>query len=222
MHRTKILLGALAGAAAGAVLTIVRIQPTALDTDLLRHQKGFLVAAVACWAIFGVYWDYAGKNAKSAKSSESRSSRSVHVILANVALVLEIAPIRGLGRALPISPLIMAAGLLIEVLGLALAIWARRHLGGNWSGAITIKQEHELIRSGPYRMLRHPIYTGILAMYTGVAILMGEWLAFIGLAMAAFAYWRKIRLEETTLGRAFGERYAAYRRSTWALVPGLF
>jgi protein-S-isoprenylcysteine O-methyltransferase Ste14 len=221
MHRTKILLGALAGAAAGAMITLVRIQPAALDTELKGH-KGFLLAAVACWAIFGVYWDYAGKSAKTAEKSESRSSRSVHVILANVALVLEIAPIRGLGRVLPISPLIMSAGLLVEVLGLALAIWARRHLGGNWSGAIAIKREHELIRSGPYRMLRHPIYTGILAMYTGVAIVMGEWLSVIGLAMAAFAYWRKIRMEEATLDQAFGEKYAAYRRSTWALVPGLF
>jgi protein-S-isoprenylcysteine O-methyltransferase Ste14 len=221
MHRTKILLGALAGAAAGAVITLVRIQPAALDTELKGH-KGFLLATVACWAIFGLYWDYAGKNAKTAKNSESRSSRSVHVILANVALVLEIVPIRGLGRVLPVTWSIMTAGLTLEVLGLTFAIWARSHLGRNWSGAISIKQEHELIRSGPYRMLRHPIYTGILAMYTGVAIVMGEWLSVIGLAMATFAYWRKIRLEEATLDQAFGEKYAAYRRSTWALVPGLF
>jgi protein-S-isoprenylcysteine O-methyltransferase Ste14 len=99
---------------------------------------------------------------------------------------------------------------------------ARRHLGRNWSGEITIKVKHELIRSGPFQLLRHPIYTGISAMYAGLALVSGEWLAIAGLAMAAFAYWRKIRLEEAVLVEAFGTDYDAYRRTTWALVPGLF
>ena len=116
----------------------------------------------------------------------------------------------------------MAAGLAVEATGLFLAIWARRHLGRNWSGEITIKVEHQLIRSGPYRLLRHPIYTGLLAMYAAPALVTGEWLAVIGLAVAGFAYWRKIWLEETTLYGAFGADYDAYRRTTWALVPGLF
>ena len=79
-----------------------------------------------------------------------------------------------------------------------------------------------MIRSGPYRMLRHPIYTGLLTMYLGTVFVTGEWLALIGLAMALFAYWRKIRLEEANLNVAFGADYDAYCRDTWALVPGLF
>jgi len=105
---------------------------------------------------------------------------------------------------------------------LFLAIWARRALGRNWSGEISIKVEHQLVRSGPYKLLRHPIYTGLLAMYAGAALVTGTWLAILGLAMAAFAYWRKIRLEEENLNVAFGAEYDAYRRETWALVPGLF
>ena len=139
-----------------------------------------------------------------------------------MALLLEFIPIRGLGRFLPLSSPIMAAGLTVEAMGLFLAIWARRHLGRNWSGEITIKVDHELIRSGPYRRLRHPIYTGLMAMYAGTAVVTGGWLAIVGLAMAAFAYWRKIRLEEANLDVAFGADYDAYRRETWALVPGLF
>lgn len=110
----------------------------------------------------------------------------------------------------------------MEAVGLVLAIWARRRLGRNWSGEITIKVEHQLIRSGPYKLLRHPIYTGLLAMYAGTALVSGEWLAIIGFAIAAFAYWRKIRLEEANLKVAFGADYDAYSRETWALVPGLF
>ena len=116
----------------------------------------------------------------------------------------------------------MAAGLAVEAIGLFLTIWARRHLGRNWSGEITIKVDHQLIRSGPYKLLRHPIYTGLLTMYAGIAIVTGEWLAIIGFAMVAFAYWRKIRLEEANLKIAFGAEYDAYRRATWALLPGLF
>jgi len=79
-----------------------------------------------------------------------------------------------------------------------------------------------LIRSGPYKRLRHPIYTGLLAMYVGAAVVTGTWLAVVGVAMAGFAYWRKIRLEEANLNVAFGAEYEAYRRETCALVPRVF
>jgi protein-S-isoprenylcysteine O-methyltransferase Ste14 len=92
-------------------------------------------------------------------------------------------------------------------LALLFAIRIRKHLGRNWSREITIKVEHELIRSGPYKRLRHPIYTGLLAMYAGTAIVSGEWLAVVGFALALFAYWRKIRLEEANLNVAFGPEF---------------
>ena len=79
----------------------------------------------------------------------------------------------------------------------------------------------ELIRSGPYRFVRHPIYTAWLGMFAGTAIVSGQMHALLGFAMAAFAYWRKIRLEEANLRNAFGPEYDAYRRETWALVPWL-
>ena len=228
MQRKKIIrVLALCGALTVALTTrlgdhlraFVRAFP--FDSALLAH-RGFIVTASIGWVVFGVYWDVAAKTAAPAKSSESRASRGLHVLLANVALLLELAPIRGLGRFSLVSYSIMAAGLAVEAMGLFLAVWARRHLGSNWSGEITIKVGHQLIRSGPYRLLRHPIYTGLLAMYAGTALVTGEWLAIIGLAMAGFAYWRKIRLEEANLNAAFGSDYDAYRQKTWALVPGLF
>ena len=222
------LQAGLVGAVAGAAITrfagfrrLAEISFLAPDRELLAH-RGWLLAAIAGWAVFGVYWDAAAKNAAKARSSESRSSRAVHVVLANVALLLEIAPVHGFGRFLPASPLLMAAGIAVEACGLALAIWARRHLGSKWSGEISIKVAHQLIRSGPYRRLRHPIYTGLLAMYAGLVLVTGEWLAGLGLSMAGLAYWRKISLEEANLDIAFGPEYEAYRRTTWRLVPGVF
>ncbi|MGA2136316.1 MAG: isoprenylcysteine carboxylmethyltransferase family protein [Bryobacteraceae bacterium] len=177
------------------------------------------VAAALGWVAFSFYWDSAAKKAAPDRSAESTASRGVHVFLANASLILILAPIRGLGRLLPANPSVMTAGVAVVAIGLFLAIWARRCLGQNWSGRITIKVDHQLIRFGPYKLLRHPIYTGILAMYAGGALVMGEWLALIGLAMAVFAYGRKIRLEEANLKVAFGADYDQYRRETWALLP---
>jgi protein-S-isoprenylcysteine O-methyltransferase Ste14 len=183
-------------------------------TDRALPEQWQFWAAVIGWVVFSLYWEVAAKGAGAAKSSESQGSRGVHVALTNVALLLELAPVRGLGRLVPMSFAIMTAGVVVEAMGLFLAIWARRHLGRNWSGEITIKVEHELVRSGPYRRLRHPIYTGLLAMYAGAAMVNGGWLAAVGLGVAVFAYWRKIRLEEENLQVAFGGDYEEYRRET--------
>jgi protein-S-isoprenylcysteine O-methyltransferase Ste14 len=123
---------------------------------------------------------------------------------------------------LPVSSIVIAAGLIIEATGLLLAVWTRRHLGRNWSGEISIKRDHQLVRSGPYHVVRHPIYTALLAMYLGSAVVSGELHALFGLALAAIAYGRKVRLEEAVLAQFFGEEYRDYRRVTWALLPGLF
>ena len=227
MTRKKIILqsaaaGAVVGALAVTVGGRVRTAIPALSLDRSLSHSWTFFAAMGGWVAFSLYWEKAARTAAPEKKSESDHSRAVHVALTNAALLLVAAPIRLLGRCWPESLAIAVAGLAIEAAGVWLAIWARRCLGRNWSGRITIKVEHELIRSGPYRVLRHPIYTGLLAMYLGTALVNGGWLAMAGLAMAVFAYWRKIRLEEANLDIAFGAAYEDYRRKTWALAPGLF
>jgi protein-S-isoprenylcysteine O-methyltransferase Ste14 len=182
-----------------------------------------LWASVAAWALYSIYWEAAAKNAAPIASSESRGSRRLHVFLVNAALLLIFAPVPGLRqRYLPTSPLVIAGGLAIQAAGLILAVWARQHLGRNWSGEIAIKVDHKLVRSGPYRVVRHPIYTALLGMYAGSAVVFGELHALLGLAMAVFAYGRKVRLEEANLMESFGADYRDYRGATWALLPGLF
>jgi protein-S-isoprenylcysteine O-methyltransferase Ste14 len=224
-RKNIILLSAACGAVVGVFATrgsihlSAKLPAFALDRTLGADPR-FILAAIG-WVMFSVYWEIAAKDAAAVKSSESPVSRGLHVFLTNAALLLAIVPIRGLGRFLPASSPIMTFGLIVEATGLFLAIWARRHLGRNWSGEITIKVEHQLIRSGPYRLLRHPIYTGLLTMYAGTALVTGEWLALVGLGVAIFAYWRKIRLEEAILDAAFGADYDTYRKQTWVLIPGL-
>jgi protein-S-isoprenylcysteine O-methyltransferase Ste14 len=216
----------LIGAAIGVLVTQFVLHGNAKLAASLFDNAGIArwpwVCAALGWIAFSLYWEVAAKDAAEAKSAESRLSRGVHVFLANAALILELVPLRGLSRFVPASSAIMAAGLAVEAMGLFLAILARRHLGRNWSGEISIKVDHRLIRSGPYKMLRHPIYTGLLTMYAGTALVTGTWLALAGVATAMLAYARKIWLEEVNLRVAFGAEFEAYRRKTWALVPGLF
>ena len=225
------LLAGLVGGAIGAVAVrrsglkarlIAHLPWLSGDDSVLKDHFPVFAVGVACWVLFSLYWEAAAKSAAAAEKTESRSSRGVHVALISLAQLLILIPIRGLGRYYSASSSIMLAGLAVEAMGILLAVWARRHLGRNWSGAIAIKVKHQLIRSGPYRLLRHPIYTGVLTMYIGTAILTGERLALAGLVLAGVAYWRKIRLEEAALQSAFGREYEDYRRATWALLPGLF
>lgn len=217
-------IAALAGALIGALFARPILKPW-LDahTSGLALKEWALLASIVPWIIFSLYWEIQSKNSAPAVSSETKASRSVHVVLTNLALLLILFPITPLSRRfLPDGMIVMLSGFALEFAGVALAIWARRVLGRNWSGEITIKENHELIRSGPYAKVRHPIYSGLLLMYAGTAIVSGQVHALIGLLLAIIAYLRKTRMEEANMVNAFGPRYGEYREETWAIVPGLY
>ncbi len=113
-------------------------------------------------------------------------------------------------------------GLAVTWAGVLFAIWARQTLAGNWSAQPTLKQDHELIISGPYKIVRHPIYTGILIAVLGTAIMTGQVKGFVALALTFFAFWHKSRFEEELMYREFGEQYKAYAERVKGLVPGIF
>lgn len=219
---------ALGGVLVGALIVRLVFKPRMEWMD--AHISGFspaydwpAVASFLPWALFSIYWEIESKNSAPVVSSESKFSRGIHVVLANAALLAILIPIHGLTqRFLPDLWIVKLIGLAIDFAGLALAIWARRVLGRNWSGEITIKAGHELVRSGPYGTVRHPIYTALLAMYAGTAIVSGQMHALVGLVLAVIAYLRKTRLEEANLDEAFGPEYDAYRNETWAIVPKVY
>lgn len=110
-------------------------------------------------------------------------------------------------------------GLSLTAGGLLFAVWARIALGGNWSGTVTIKSGHNLIRRGPYRWIRHPIYTGLLASLVGTVTLQGEVRSFLGFAIILFALYRKARREERFLSEEFGEEFAEHTKHTGMFLP---
>ena len=179
----------------------------------------------ALWVAWLLYWWVSSRNVKATRRRESVASGAAHIIPLAVAIWMIAAPklpgdFLG-GRIFPPAPLALIVGVAAVAAGLAFTVWARICLGRNWSGTVTLKQDHELVRTGPYRFVRHPIYTGLLVAIAGSAVVRGEWRAALAFVIAFAALWRKLRLEERWLEETFGEAYARYRAEVAALIPFL-
>jgi protein-S-isoprenylcysteine O-methyltransferase Ste14 len=175
------------------------------------------------WLIWALYWVLAALRTKRTRRREPFLARLTHVLplLVGGLLVggqeLPWGPLAA--RLWPPSPVAYGVGLALLLAGLALAVWARVYLGGNWSGSVTVKEAHELIRSGPYALVRHPIYTGLIAAVLGTALASGTVHAALGLAIIAASLMRKLRAEEGFMRETFPGEYARYSAEVPALVP---
>jgi protein-S-isoprenylcysteine O-methyltransferase Ste14 len=215
-----LIWAAVLGAAFGYRMTVHHAPP--IDVKAAFGSSAMLLA-VAILCVFSIYWSAAAKNSKPAESSESKASRTFHLVVLNAGVVILVFSIPGLKqRFLPAGSLIASIGIAVELAGFALAVWARRTLGSNWSGEVRIAAGHQLVRTGPYKSIRHPIYTAVLAMYLGILIVSGQAHAIVGLAIIVLAYLRKIHMEETILAAQFGEEFTTWRRASWALLPPIY
>ncbi len=178
------------------------------------------VVVYACWAVFVVTWAIAALFVK--RTVERRRGWWRLPMIAMGALIY------GAAR----SPLLLGTRRLwtptlprewlaaaVVLLGLWVTLWARLALGRNWSGSVTFKQDHELIERGPYRYVRHPIYTGILSMALGTAMLNARASAFVMCAILLVGLWLKLRAEEQLLTSHFPDAYPQYRQRVRALIP---
>jgi protein-S-isoprenylcysteine O-methyltransferase Ste14 len=177
----------------------------------------------ALWIAWTIYWVVAARSAKQDRRQESLASRAGHIVPLGISAYLLWSPELPGGflgdRFLPAGPVTFYAGVAVLAFGLGFSIWARRVLGRNWSGIVTVKQDHELVRSGPYRWVRHPIYTGLLIAFVGTAISRGEWRGVLAVLIVFAALWRKLKLEERWMIETFGDAYLRYRDEVRALIP---
>ena len=182
-------------------------------------------AFTALWIIFLAYWLISALRLKAVKTQESTGSRFVYQAPLWAAWILLFTRSSFWGilghRFLPQSPFVAITGLILTALGIAFAFWARYTLGQNWSSKVTIKVEHELIRSGPYAYVRHPIYTGILLALVGTALAIAEWRALIAVALVWIAFYTKARVEEKMLAQEFGAAFEEHRQRTGFFLPRL-
>ena len=123
------------------------------------------------------------------------------------------------GHLTPATYEMLLAATAVCIAGLLITLWARFTLAGNWSSTVTFKQGHELIRRGPYRFTRHPIYTGILVMAVGVAMESGRACAWCGVGLWVLGLWIKLKQEEALMLQHFPDQYPAYQKEVKALVP---
>ncbi len=180
----------------------------------------------ALWLAWAGCWLVAAVRVKPIRWREPTRSRALHVVpvLACALLLVEphLWPQIMTGRIRPPGRLAPSLGTLLVAIGLGFSIWARWHLGRNWSGIVTLKQDHELIRSGPYALARHPIFSGLLLAFVGSAVARGEWRGVLAVVIVFVALWRKLKLEEHWMVETFGERYLRYRDEVRGLIPFVF
>jgi protein-S-isoprenylcysteine O-methyltransferase Ste14 len=177
-----------------------------------------LVFAVG-WAVFWLYWLVAAFSTKRGRVPWSSELRIRLVIVVVVIISIRLGAFRGHG--LDTDPWRAAIGLGLLALGLGFAIWARVHIGRNWGTPMARKDEPELVTSGPYHLVRHPIYSGILVAGVGTAVALSwVWLTVVALAGVYFIY--SATVEERYMTEQFPDNYPLYKRSTKMLVPFLF
>jgi protein-S-isoprenylcysteine O-methyltransferase Ste14 len=186
-------------------------------------MQDFLQASMYLWATLGFFWLARALAAKRTARRQSASSRIVQSlpVVAGFSLLFARAhwPWWLTQRFVPESPAVSWMGLALTAAGIAFAIWARIWIGRNWSGTVTIKEEHELVQSGPYALVRHPIYSGFLLAFLGTGVIEGQVRALVGFLLVLFGWGLKLRLEESFMAEQFGNAYSDYKKRVKALVP---
>jgi protein-S-isoprenylcysteine O-methyltransferase Ste14 len=181
---------------------------------------------IGCWVIFLGFWAVGAVVTKDTAEREGAASRLGYTLPMMAGAVLLFRGFGdkgypwGAGRHLvPALAALAWTGAVLTILGLMLALWARVTLGRNWSAAVVVRKDHELIMRGPYALSRHPIYTAILAMFIGTVMAVGTIEAMAGFLLIAAGLWLKLGQEERLMMRQFPDEYPAYRRRVKRLVP---
>jgi protein-S-isoprenylcysteine O-methyltransferase Ste14 len=187
---------------------------------MMRSQ--YTILAYWSWLLLGLVWLPGYFMSKNTSNVPRRALQIPATLLLIAGFTLLLNP----GFQVPDMPvtpnnaLFGIVGVMLDLPGVALAVWARLALGRNWSGiVVTMKQGHELVQTGPYAVVRHPIYTGLLLAVIGTAATEGTFAAYVGVAAIFIAFLIRVAIEEQLMSEQFGEAYQAYRGRTWKLVP---
>ena len=181
----------------------------------------------SAWAALCIYWLWSARDLKATRRAEPLIKRLLVYWTPLAAAFFLLGPGEWFGESLlrrqfvPHSRPVFLAAFGLAWAGVLYACWARRTLGRNWSSVVKLQHDHELVATGPYRRVRHPIYTGLLCALLGTALKVGDWRGLLAVAIVLASFWHKLRQEERWLGEHFGAAYAAYRKTTAVLIPGL-
>jgi protein-S-isoprenylcysteine O-methyltransferase Ste14 len=175
------------------------------------------------WIIFVLYWIAGAIKTRATREKESAASRIAILAIEGTGYVLIFSGSAGIGflgtRFMSRTQASAGLGVVLTWSGIGLAIWARYHLAEYWSARITIKEDHQLIRTGPYAHLRHPIYSGLVLATMGSALVIDEWRCVLGVCLVLTGYWFKARKEEAMLSQQFGDAFREHQKHTGFLIP---
>jgi protein-S-isoprenylcysteine O-methyltransferase Ste14 len=195
--------------------------------DGILNQSNSTLFVVVVWGIFWAYWFISALRTFSSTKRKRSSfpSRTLYFvpIIIILLIILRLPVIRSavLSRFLPDNIALKIIGIILLIIGLGFAVWARVHLGRNWSANPVIKEDHKLIRTGPYNIVRHPIYSGIWLGVIGTAIVLEIIAGLLFMLLILVGFWLKIRGEEEILSEEFGQEYSQYKKEVKALIPYL-
>lgn len=193
-------------------VAVARGSPRGLGSAMRAAELVF----AAGWAAFCAYWIVAAFSMKRGRVPWARELRIRAVLAVVVVVVIRLGAFRG--RGIQTDPWRLGIGLAVFAAGLSFALWARLQLGRNWGTPMTQKVDPDLVTSGPYHWVRHPIYSGILVAGAGTAVALSwPWLVAVALAAVYFLY--SASVEERYLTEQFPDAYPAYKRSTKMLLP---
>jgi len=176
-----------------------------------------------CWLVFVAVWVIAAGSTKRTVYRETQAQRLHYWVLLVIAWLLLFngreLPYPLSLRIIPHATAIACAAAVLCVAGLAFALWARLTLGRNWSGVVTLKEGHELMKRGPYRFVRHPIYSGMLTMFFATALAQRHIAGFAGVLLMFASFWIKLGREEKLMLQQFPEQYRAYQQRAKRIIP---
>jgi protein-S-isoprenylcysteine O-methyltransferase Ste14 len=177
----------------------------------------------ASWILFALYWLLAAIGVKKTAKRQNPAERMLYIVFMAAGFFLLCQENPNWGplnrRFLPDHPWLAWLGSALCAAGVLFATWARRTIGKDWSAEVQIKAGHQLIRSGPYAHIRHPIYTGLLVATLGTALLIGEYRGLLAVALFLVGFTRKARKEESFLAEEFGPAFEEHRRHTGFFLP---
>jgi protein-S-isoprenylcysteine O-methyltransferase Ste14 len=175
------------------------------------------------WIVFGVYWIIAAARTNRAKKREPAGEWLLRFTLMGSAFILLYKSDANWGwlneRFIPHLAWARGLGAALACAGIAFAIWARNHIGRYWSGSVSLRADHQLIRTGPYSRIRHPIYTGILVALLGTVLVIGRYRALLAFAIILVGFIWKSRREERLLADEFGPAFEEHKRLTGFFLP---
>jgi len=181
------------------------------------------VAWIIYWVLGEPLYQYARHQSKTALKRGGRNNILSYIFLMAAFGVLQVSfagRLAFLGEGfLPDTIVVSLTGFVLTIAGLAFSVWARVYLGSNWSPIATLKRDQTLVRTGPYGIVRHPIYSGLIIAIIGTALVFGGYRVIVSIVCVFLFAWVRITEEEKLMSKQFGEDYVRYKREVKAIIP---